>query len=221
MRRLAPFAVERRLEVDARGADAPAGGRRETPSPPRAPSKRPARDRRAARRRAARSSDGARRISSGTVTALTRDAERAAGDGQQRALDHQLPHQPRAAGAERRAQREIVLPPWRCARAAGSPRWRRRSAARSRPRPSARRAPAGSAPVSSSPSGTSVIVAGGYSAGQLAAQLGLDRVDVRARGLERRAGLQAADGSSDADSVRQAEGSVRSYPTSAHMSARW
>ena len=38
-------------------------------------------------------------------------AERAADDGQQRALGEQLPQQPRAAGAERRADRHLALAP--------------------------------------------------------------------------------------------------------------
>ena len=192
VRRLAPFAVERRLEVDARGAD----GRQESEEKRRRHRERhrkgqhasvelrvgEPRDRGRRQMNQQRNGDGA-----------DGDAERAAGDGQQSALDHELPHQPRAAGAERGAQREVALAPCNAreqqARHVGA-RDQQDEADRAHQHAERRPDPAGQ------------LVAerherhrGGRILGrQLAAQLGLDRVDVGARGLERRARLQAADG---------------------------
>jgi hypothetical protein len=122
-----------------------------------------------------------------------RDAERTAGDGEQSALDHELTHQPGAAGAERRPQRKIVLAPRNaCEQQAGHVGARDQQD----------QADGAHQDAEHRPHATGQLVAqrherhrrGLVLGGELAAQLGMDRIDVGARRVERRAGLEPPDG---------------------------
>ena len=63
------------------------------------------------------------------------DAEGAAERRQQQAFRQELAYQPPARRAERQPHRQLLLPAWSRATAAGSRRWRRQSAGRARRRP--------------------------------------------------------------------------------------
>jgi hypothetical protein len=121
------------------------------------------------------------------------DAESAAGDGEQGALDHELAHQAGAAGAERRPQREVVLAPRDAceqeARHVGA-RDQQDQADGAHQDPEHRpHVPDELVPQRHERHRRGLVLGG-----KLAAQLGVDRIDVGACGVERRARLQPADG---------------------------
>ena len=130
-----PASLRRRADRAGRRA-APARGRRATPdsSETREREQQHAAVDRDLVRGAARSSRRARWIHVEAPDARTRRPSAPPASAEQHALGQQLPHDARAAGAERRADGDLLLPRRARATAAGWRRWRTRSAARSRPR---------------------------------------------------------------------------------------